>query len=325
MPQKRLPALPALRPSVSRDDNGGERYDESPEDADAEECLTFEQFCQLMAGRPEEEFLLHELAARFRALDANGNGMVEKHEFVRWSLMDALSRMRGRVLDLIKEWDANGNGLVSRREFRRAVASCGLDFGTTADVDAVFDEIDEDGSGELDVRELSARLRPGILVRQRIAIRKHAGGRFGNRANTGLVRLVASADGPNVPEQLMEILVTHRARVLDLFREWDEDGDGLVDVNEFRAALSLLGYDAPKPDINALFQIFDADASGAISFHELHRALKKAVKQSRRTERPSGGGGGAPLRAPRGHRTTAQWLPREVGRAGLAPPDYRRQ
>ena len=321
-----MPVLPSLHPAVSaRNDAFDERYDESPE-SEAEEYLTFDDYCQLMAGRQEEEFKLYELAARFRALDANGNGVVEKHEFARWTLIDALSRLRGRILDLVSQWDSNGNGLVSRREFRRAVAACHLDFCSQSDVDAVFDEIDEDRSGELDVKELSARLRPGVLVRQRIAIRKHAGGRVGNRTNSGLVQLVASADGPSVPEQLVNILVTHRARVLDLFREWDEDGDGLVDVCEFRAALSLLGYDAPKPDINALFRLFDSDASGAISFDELHRALRKAAKQLRKPTHANSSSGG-PLGAPRGRRPNAQWLPREVGRAGLAPPvlDYRKQ
>ena len=37
-----------------------------------------------------------------------------------------------------------------------------------------------------------------------------------------------------VREQLRSVLASHAARVLDLFREWDDDGDGLVSYTEFR-------------------------------------------------------------------------------------------
>ena len=32
-------------------------------------------------------------------------------------------------------------------------------------------------------------------------------------------------------------------RVIDLFREWDEDGDGTVSKKEFRKAVPMLGLD----------------------------------------------------------------------------------
>ena len=34
-------------------------------------------------------------------------------------------------------------------------------------------------------------------------------------------------------------------RVIDLFREWDEDGDGTVSKKEFRKAIVHLGLEAP--------------------------------------------------------------------------------
>ena len=39
---------------------------------------------------------------------------------------------------------------------------------------------------------------------------------------------------------------TYQVRVIDLFREWDEDGDGTVSKKEFRKAMPLLGFDAPR-------------------------------------------------------------------------------
>ena len=296
-----------------RDANAGEAHSDIGEEEE-EDYLTFDEFCALMANRDEHEFKLYELAARFRALDGNGNGVVERSEFARASLIDALTRTRARVLDMLHDWDKNGDGRVSRLEFRRAVASCGFDFAKPSDVDAIFDEIDEDSSGLLDVRELSARLRPGVLARSRHALRQAAGRRVRNRANASRITLRATGEA-TVPEQLVEILGVHRARVLDLFREWDEDLNGLIDASEFRAALSILGYDAPRADVDDLFATFDVDSSGAISYSELDRIVSGARRPARATR------GGAPLHAPR-RRAPALWLPREAGRGALANPDF---
>ena len=48
-----------------------------------------------------------------------------------------------------------------------------------------------------------------------------------------------------------------QVRVIDLFREWDEDGDGEVDKFEFRKAMPMLGLHATKDHIDALFDSFD--------------------------------------------------------------------
>lgn len=45
---------------------------------------------------------------------------------------------------------------------------------------------------------------------------------------------------------LRDALARSSARVIDLFREWDEDDSGSVDLKEFRKAIKALGFDAPK-------------------------------------------------------------------------------
>ena len=61
--------------------------------------------------------------------------------------------------------------------------------------------------------------------------------------------------------QLRDILSKNAVRVIDLFREWDEDGDGTVSKKEFRKAMPLLGLDVPKKEIDALFDEWDPDGS----------------------------------------------------------------
>ena len=41
---------------------------------------------------------------------------------------------------------------------------------------------------------------------------------------------------------------TYQVRVIDLFREWDEDGDGTVSKKEFRKALPMLGIQVAKQE-----------------------------------------------------------------------------
>ena len=40
------------------------------------------------------------------------------------------------------------------------------------------------------------------------------------------------------------MLRENAVRVIDVFKEWDEDGDGLVSKREFRRAIAALGYEA---------------------------------------------------------------------------------
>ena len=80
--------------------------------------------------------------------------------------------------------------------------------------------------------------------------------------------------GASVQEQLRKILVEHRVKLIDLFREWDDDGNGALDKKELRRAIAALGYACPRKEADALFDQIDADRSGWIEYDELKRALK---------------------------------------------------
>ena len=51
--------------------------------------------------------------------------------------------------------------------------------------------------------------------------------------------------------------------MIDLFRQWDDNGDGMISKKEFRKVLPMLGADVSKEESNALFDSFDLDGSGA--------------------------------------------------------------
>ena len=64
-------------------------------------------------------------------------------------------------------------------------------------------------------------------------------------------------------------------RVIDLFRRYDYDGNGLVSRTEFRRALPLLGLRGYAfSDMDLLFDSIDTDSSSSIEYTELHRLLR---------------------------------------------------
>ena len=81
----------------------------------------------------------------------------------------------------------------------------------------------------------------------------------------------------DVQEQLRQILIDNAVRVIDLFRDWDDDGNGKVDKKEFRKAMKALGLDVPRKEVDRLFDSFDPDGGGSIEYNELNKALKRKV------------------------------------------------
>jgi len=95
--------------------------------------------------------------------------------------------------------------------------------------------------------------------------------KYGKGSVLGKIDLEEDA---SVVEQLKAALDKNQTKVLDLFREWDADGDGNVSRKEFIKAMPILGLDAPKEAINAVFDEFDPDGSGSVSYHELKKMLR---------------------------------------------------
>ena len=84
---------------------------------------------------------------------------------------------------------------------------------------------------------------------------------------------VAAVNG--IQAQLRAALAANHARVIDLFRQWDADGDGTVRKAELRKAIAMLGYEAPGAEVDKLFESFDRDGGGAIEYKELHRVIRR--------------------------------------------------
>ena len=54
------------------------------------------------------------------------------------------------------------------------------------------------------------------------------------------------ANAPIELEQLLDKLTAEAANVVDLFRRWDDNLNGMVSKDEFRRAMPVLGLGFPK-------------------------------------------------------------------------------
>ena len=223
-------------------------------------------------------------------------------------LRTALSKNMLKVLDIFKDWDDDENGMVSKTEFRKALPMLGLKVERSI-AEELFDSFDNDKSGEIDYKELNQHLRSGADVELDAALQDGAAGEIEVGAKNAIdlrrqlseqQKLEASAlqgvalvagDAGSVAEQLLKALDKNFMRIIDLFREWDDDDSGTVSKVEFRRALPCLGLRVERADADALFDSFDVDKSGTIDYKELHKAIKhqslaaSPVKSPRRPQR----------------------------------------
>ena len=196
----------------------------------------------------------------------------DDHESPIAQLKRTLAGNFKRVVHLFKHWDVNCDGAVDVHELYNAIGHLRLSDDDRANWNmetckALFDSLDRDGSGSIEMHELHHALRkydpppledapapdaapPTDSIAARRPYKPRA---IDNEAVHNIKRLLAA----------------HQSRVIDLFRKWDYDMDASVTPFELRRALGALSIPIEPKALKLLFKQIDTDASGAISFSEV--------------------------------------------------------
>lgn len=209
--------------------------------------------------------------ALFHSFDTDGSGRVTfkelnaalRNELPVEQLMAALSApdvIATLFTRFHEQWDINGDGVLTRREFHEAMASIGVQIDDPAALQSLFEMLDADSSGSISFRELEHTLRWVRSCDMCQQLRAEAYSFQGTLS---------------IQEQIKRALAANAVRVLDLFRECDENGDGVVSLVEFLRTMPLLGINGLKDDLTDLFNSLDGDGDGVITFREFNRILRK--------------------------------------------------
>ena len=243
-------------------------------------------FASLVRAREGVEVDDEVIKKVFKAFDTDGNGTVSAHEYLLYSLSEALSATELRAIDLFKQWDEDNSGTIDEKEFTRACSAMGFAV-PSAVASKLFRSLDLDRSGGLKYSELGTMLsrRVGAEASKAELVRYTPGGQQANRDNrmgkiiardrtqyasvrTRALPPEAQIDPSTPPAQVMaqlgELLSQHQQTIIRLFQDWDEDGNGGIGREEFRKALAGLGYTADKKTVNQIFDQLQAETSTAL-------------------------------------------------------------
>jgi len=263
-------------------------------DLDTNRSLDFREFSKLVRSREMAINSEDALKQRFRDLDADNSGTVDMPEFIKFALRDGLSRTSLPIKSLLASWDTDGTGDIGLQEFRDAVRHFGFE-ARNQEIDAVFREFDRNDSGSLDINELEEAFTASSipLGMKQNAIRRMSDREGALSKEQAAAKLVAAsaqlsdegrAPAYRIEQQVAElrrtllaVLDTNQARVMDLFRAWDTNEDGLLGKKELSKALGVLGIEASPKVVTEFFKLIDKDGDGTLHYKELNAALRKSA------------------------------------------------
>ena len=83
--------------------------------------------------------------------------------------------------------------------------------------------------------------------------------------------------GETLQDRLRDALTQNFTRVMELFRDWDVDGNGTINKKEFRKAMNAIGVKVAVKELDALFESFDLDGGGLLEAKELGKVLRRGA------------------------------------------------
>ena len=187
-----------------------------------------------------------ELRARFQKLDADASGTVDRHEYEAGFILDVLAA-KTDPSKLFELADTDCNHTIDSHEFETAVRALGILPADTASesIALAFEAIDDDGSGNIDWKELKLKLAPDTIGERKARARQYVWRSSTVRdraAAQGVTPVYVDSDITRKPTKLLD---PRGGRKYHLFVSPHNDGaEGMLDELQRERKLAKLRWTA---------------------------------------------------------------------------------
>jgi len=169
------------------------------------------------------------------------------------------------LAEIFAQFDVDNDGVLTMGEFQRAFRAIGLKKrdGTKYDVDLeMFNSFDTNGDGQVTIKEFEANCKP--RTREKIEQMLNSGWKFD-------------------PELWAKSVERHsKWDMAKVFKQFDTNGDGELDMDEFKRAFRALGLkkrDGEKYSVDQeMFNSFDSNGDGKIQLEEFEKNMKPRTR-----------------------------------------------
>jgi Ca2+-binding EF-hand superfamily protein len=216
------------------------------------------------------------------------------------ALFELLDERKFQMVDVFRALDKDGDGMVELRELHETLATMGVN-ADKAQTRKFFQVLDIDGDGVCSIAEFYDRMRVVQLERlleQKVEQRRKAveerkvrSMRSQERMQDTKARVAAFDDMGTVDNRsagadaaLVKIIMfmqTNRLKMTDLFSLMDVDDDGFIDADEVHGALTKLGSAVSRAEAMELCASMDVDGDGTVERAEFFKRYKELSREQR--------------------------------------------
>ena len=245
--------------------------------------------------------------AMFSLGDTNGDGEIDLQEFIQCMCPSAsaivckigkLFGSKEQAAEAFKKIDANGDGVLSKDELKSATLPNGAKL-TSIEVDSIFALGDANGDGEIDQEEFLAVMVPSAGYSSSFSsssnttfIKKtsstmtsfssSSSSSFKQSSSTSTQQTYVSTSkytqsSSSSVTSSTSVSFSSATEVKKAFREFDANGDGQLDRNEFKQLLASSGKKVSEQEAMALFSQGDLDGDGVIDIQEFVKLMFPAA------------------------------------------------
>ncbi|KRX07671.1 Protein kinase-like domain [Pseudocohnilembus persalinus] len=193
----------------------------------------------------------------------------EKSKKALKKVQDIVQYYKIDIQDIFQHFDTDKGGFLDQQEFSSFLKKIDPSL-TESEAINVFQKVDVSGDGQISFKEFQQLFN------------EYDFSELGDLAS-------------NLINELREIIISYKLNLSDIFKNFDKDKQGTLDILEFEHLLRIIAPGLKQEDVKTVFNKFDIDGDGEITFEEFRSIIDN--KQS--TNQNSGGSNKKSLQAQR--------------------------